>query len=431
MAITAKLITESSITVMMNGKTYILTEDNHQHYTELRNALKTNDIDTVERLIDLPKAINRFGAGKVVIVDNVVMYGDTPMHNALSTRMIRQIEEGFDVKPLIAFMENLMANPSMVAREELYLWLETNNNPITDDGHFIAFKRVRPDFTDHYTGTIDNSIGQKPEMNRDSVDDNRLNTCSAGLHFAAESYIPFFHGNEPGHTMVLKINPAEVVSIPVDYGYAKGRCWRYEVIGEVATGQFDEYYKSSVHTSDETDGDEQAKEHPYAIHTYYQSGEFLLVPNESELLDDVIEEALNIIDEREGVSSVDVIDCSSKEVLFTVAFHNGVPTEVARATDTPAPDPTAALNLVNIVEDLTTTIDLSTLDDVVADQPNAVKPQTSATVIVSSNLADVLFTKTQACAILGVTSASMDAMIAAGDRVERVARGGKNWIKIK
>jgi hypothetical protein len=33
--------------------------------------------------------------------------------------------------------------------------------------------------------------------------------------------------------MILKINPRDVVSIPVDYNDSKGRCCRYEVIGEL------------------------------------------------------------------------------------------------------------------------------------------------------------------------------------------------------
>ena len=33
--------------------------------------------------------------------------------------------------------------------------------------------------------------------------------------------------------MLLKINPADVVSIPIDYNNSKGRCCRYEVIKEL------------------------------------------------------------------------------------------------------------------------------------------------------------------------------------------------------
>jgi hypothetical protein len=37
--------------------------------------------------------------------------------------------------------------------------------------------------------------------------------------------------------MIVKINPADVVSIPSDYDNTKGRTWRYEVVGEIAFEQ--------------------------------------------------------------------------------------------------------------------------------------------------------------------------------------------------
>ena len=40
--------------------------------------------------------------------------------------------------------------------------------------------------------------------------------------------------------MILKINPRDVVSIPTDYNDSKGRCCRYEVIGEVGVNPEDE-----------------------------------------------------------------------------------------------------------------------------------------------------------------------------------------------
>jgi hypothetical protein len=33
--------------------------------------------------------------------------------------------------------------------------------------------------------------------------------------------------------VIVKINPADVVSIPADYNDAKGRTWRYVVVGEM------------------------------------------------------------------------------------------------------------------------------------------------------------------------------------------------------
>ena len=40
--------------------------------------------------------------------------------------------------------------------------------------------------------------------------------------------------------MILKINPADVVSIPSDHQQQKGRTWRYEVIGEVSPEERDD-----------------------------------------------------------------------------------------------------------------------------------------------------------------------------------------------
>jgi hypothetical protein len=134
-------------------------------------------------------------------------------------------------------MENLMANPSYRAVNELYGFLEKNNLPITSDGHFLAYKKVREDYKDCHSGTFDNSVGKVVEMERNQVNDNKEQTCSAGLHFCSEGYLRHFGGER---VMILKINPRDVVSIPTDYNDSKGRCCRYEVIGEVGVNPEDE-----------------------------------------------------------------------------------------------------------------------------------------------------------------------------------------------
>jgi hypothetical protein len=108
--------------------------------------------------------------------------------------------------------------------------LEKNSLPITPDGCFLAYKRVRENYMDCHTGTMDNSVGRVVEMERNMVDDNRNNTCSSGLHFCSHSYLSSFGGER---TVIVKIDPADVVSIPSDYNDAKGRACRYTVIGEV------------------------------------------------------------------------------------------------------------------------------------------------------------------------------------------------------
>jgi hypothetical protein len=108
--------------------------------------------------------------------------------------------------------------------------LEKGGMPITPDGYFLAYKKVRANYKDCHSGTMDNSVGKTVSMERNAVDDNRENECSHGLHFCSESYLSQFGGDR---IMILKINPRDVVSIPKDYQNAKGRACSYEVIGEL------------------------------------------------------------------------------------------------------------------------------------------------------------------------------------------------------
>jgi hypothetical protein len=148
------------------------------------------------------------------------------------------LQEDFPIDPLANFMDNLMTNPSKRAVTELYGFLEVNNLPITPDGCFLAYKKVNAEYKDCHSNTIDNSVGQVVEMERNAVDDNFNNTCSSGLHFCSREYLDHFYGD---HIMIVKINPRDVVSFPRDYNNSKGRCCRYEVIGELGINPEDAF----------------------------------------------------------------------------------------------------------------------------------------------------------------------------------------------
>jgi hypothetical protein len=70
-------------------------------------------------------------------------------------------------------------------------------------------------------------------MERNQVDDDKDRTCSTGLHFCSQDYLPSFGSAQGNRVVIVKINPADVVSIPSDYNNAKGRACRYEVVGEI------------------------------------------------------------------------------------------------------------------------------------------------------------------------------------------------------
>jgi hypothetical protein len=246
MAVAGIIVGKSFITAMVNGTTQTITEQ-HPNYGRIRDAVKTKDYDSVERLINISAAVSNYAAGQVRVDAGRVFYGSNELHGAVVDRILDMIREGFDAQPMLRFLENLMGNPSKRAVDELYLWLESTRMPITEDGCFLAYKKVREDYRDYYTGKMDNSVGKVLEMPRNAVDDDRDRTCSEGLHFCSLSYLPHYHGGY-GRVMIVKINPADVVSIPSDYDNAKGRTCRYEVIGE-HTSEATEFYDRPVYTA--------------------------------------------------------------------------------------------------------------------------------------------------------------------------------------
>ncbi len=235
----AHFITPTKITLAPLGQAPIMIDNSHFNFQAVRNALADGDWDEAVRLASVKEAIKTFASGKVEVTEDAVYYNGREIHSYLSQRILSFYQEGLPFAPLVRFMENLYSNPSMTSISELFLFLEAANLPITDDGCFLAYKAVRSDFRDKHTGTIDNSPGAKMKrLERNQVDDNRERTCSFGYHAAAYDYAKNFLGGGVDRMVVVKINPADVVSIPSDYQNQKLRCTYYEVLQEIP-GAFD------------------------------------------------------------------------------------------------------------------------------------------------------------------------------------------------
>lgn len=187
-----------------------------------------NAVERAENIVDPETGLDYLPKGVVSVTRSEVKFNGVNVTGVLVDRILSLLAEGFDIMPMIRFLENLYQNPADFAREELYLWLENNNLPITEDGHFLAYKTVRSDFKSHHDGRTDNTPGVTVSMPRQNVDPVRDRTCSRGLHFCSHSYLSNFGSG--GVIVILKVNPADVVSIPSDYNNAKGRAWKYDVL---------------------------------------------------------------------------------------------------------------------------------------------------------------------------------------------------------
>jgi len=238
------MTTTGTISLVIGDNHYSVSPD-HQNYKAIVDALKSEHYEGLVDLVDISRNIANQIGGKAELRNGAVFVGGHEINNVVTDRILALRRDGFPVEFMIRFLENIMSNPSAFARDELYEFLENNELPITPDGHFLAYKKVRDDYRDFYSGSYDHSIGAVLEMEREAVDADRERTCSHGLHFCSYEYLPQYWGGT-GRVVILKINPRDVVSIPTDYNLSKGRACRYEVVAEHGTDdQGDQFDKAA------------------------------------------------------------------------------------------------------------------------------------------------------------------------------------------
>ena len=223
---------DGNLTLVLNNRTYQVLPD-HINYKMIIEALPSATADELLEIVDVEKAVATFSDGLVEIKNGQVTYEGEIVHGSISKRILEFMSKGLPFQPLVNFLNNLMENPSMQSQKELYDFLEHEHLPITEDGHFLAYKAVRNDFKDKYRGTFDNSVGKICKMQRAKVDDDRARGCSDGLHAGALNYVAGYGSLENGDRIVIvKINPKDVVSVPSDCNCEKLRTCQYEVVGE-------------------------------------------------------------------------------------------------------------------------------------------------------------------------------------------------------
>jgi|TARA_R110000851_G_scaffold332569_1_gene509082 hypothetical protein len=265
------IITDTSIVIVIDNKPFTIKAGN-SNFVAVRDELKKGDkmsVDRLKQLLDVEKAVTAYSNGAVSVKDGVVTHQGSEVNGVVVTRILNFMRDGLDHKPLVAFLDRLLANDSRRAVEELYTFLEHKHMPITPEGHFIAYKGVGADFYSHTggdaskllqgtadaRGRINNAIGETIEVVRNYVDDNANRGCSAGLHAGSYEYANGFMGS--GHLMLVQIDPADVVSVPTDCSCQKLRATKYKVVAEIQpTGPLTDEFTSSY--NDDYDSDDSS-----------------------------------------------------------------------------------------------------------------------------------------------------------------------------
>lgn len=225
------IFTQDGLSIVANGKLFTVNKT-HRNYDEIKAAMRTKDYDIVEGLINVAAQIKEYAAGTKIEVDaeaGVVLYNGEEVRSEIAEHILEMLADEFDIVPMVKLLARIMSNPSERARNEVYGWIRANGMTITEEGMIIAWKRVRDDFTSFYDSVTMHRVGEMTSMPRANVDTDSRNTCSRGLHFCAHAYLPLYQGGQ-GQVLMLEVDPADIVAIPDDYQFAKGRACGYKVV---------------------------------------------------------------------------------------------------------------------------------------------------------------------------------------------------------
>lgn len=238
------ILQTDAVVLFVGTETHTITKKSHPKYTQIVAAIKAAEWDIIDDLVNYQRAFEQYTNGKLKIESGVVTFNGRQLATAIAKRIISLVENELPVDSIVSFMERVLLNPSKRAVDELYRFLELNQLPLTSDGYFLAYKRVQyakldlpdhgivtGDLVDCYTGKKRNNIGDKPQEDRNAVDDDFRNACSFGLHGCSMEYLTSTgYGGRDNPIVVIKVDPADVVSVPLDANGTKFRCCTYEVI---------------------------------------------------------------------------------------------------------------------------------------------------------------------------------------------------------
>jgi hypothetical protein len=238
------LITDNTVTILKDGETHTLTSSSPA-FTQVLDLIREGMWDEAVEAMSPRRAIEEYADGSLLIRDGLIYTKDGEViDHAIVPHVLAMKEKGFDIGPLMAFLGKVLRNPSMRSRNQIWRFVSTNNITITPDGDLLFYKKVKSDYYDVHTGRSNcYKVGSTHSMPRHQVDDDPESTCSHGLHVCSYEYLRSFGGDR---TILCQVDPADIVSVPIDYHNTKVRVARLHVVKEVAnptpldTGVYDE-----------------------------------------------------------------------------------------------------------------------------------------------------------------------------------------------
>lgn len=256
-----------SVTFRLSGAKPFRTKAVRRGTLEYERALEAIRAGNMKALVEamasteqaIQANIERFPDKDIELRDDSVIFIDgEPVPVDLSKRIVEYAAQRIPYRSLVNFWRRLRLNPSYRAVHGLFRFLAKNHFPITEDGHFLAYRSVTQDWKDHHTRTMDNSIGTVVKMPRNHVDEDPSQACSAGLHCSAYSYAHGFGSDR--RVVVVEVDPVNVVAVPFDENDQKMRVCEFKVLAESAGEMSDQVVDTGAITNGGTRPSGQPRE---------------------------------------------------------------------------------------------------------------------------------------------------------------------------
>lgn len=245
------IITEETVTVIVGARPYVIAAGQAE-FDDVVAALGAQQWDEAATLVARDQTVRKFALaaqGSIEVRDGNVYWKGEPVSGYLVSKIIEASNRPDDMQALVNFFESLQKNPSYRMVQGLFRWVEKGQMKITPRGTFIAYKKIRADYTDIHSGTCDNSIGARPFKPRNEIDDESEKMCAeSGLHWCSKSYLSEFQSKDPSTDRIVTVEvwPEHVVSFPKT-GQSKGRSSEYVVIDEIPRGSCpDDYVQAGL-----------------------------------------------------------------------------------------------------------------------------------------------------------------------------------------
>lgn len=232
------MVLPNQVTIVVDNQPLTIP-NGHQNFKKVLDAVKEERWEDAIKYINVGETIKEFVDGLFELKGGVVYFeGIRLEHAGMTSRILSMAADGDrdGVQRAARFINKVMENPSNKIVKRIFDFMKFADVEIADDGDLYAYKAVRGDYLDCHSRSIKNTPGSVVTMRRNRVNEDDEQTCSYGLHVCALSYLPNYSGSGISSNRIVrvKLNPSDIVSIPVDYKDAKIRCCRYEVVNDVS-----------------------------------------------------------------------------------------------------------------------------------------------------------------------------------------------------